>query len=182
MTDVSALCAGGGCWGITQGVGLTHHHWRIPRTGLYVTWRCEKTGDDCCRVGPSHRCFCGHAYSQHAFASRTSRRGLPRCQQCACKAFDLVPSRPEEVGEWWLPRRTGVTGSLRCVLGAGMVGEWERRHVSGSLRCLGGWDGGIVGEKTCDRLPSVCFGGWDGGIVGEKICERLPSVCFKGLG
>ncbi|CAM9459357.1 unnamed protein product [Heterosigma akashiwo] len=29
-------------------------------TGVYVTWRSEKSGQDCVRVGPRHRCFCGH--------------------------------------------------------------------------------------------------------------------------
>ena len=27
--------------------------------------------------------------------------------KCDCKAFQFIPRRPEEVGQWWLPRRKG---------------------------------------------------------------------------
>jgi len=73
------------------------------QTGLYVTWRSRKTNEDCCRVGPSHKCFCGHLFSAH----HSKGKSLPKCSQCACRLFDYVPNRPEEVGEWWLPRRKG---------------------------------------------------------------------------
>mmetsp|Transcript_14008 Transcript_14008/g.21795 ORF Transcript_14008/g.21795 Transcript_14008/m.21795 type:complete len:201 (-) Transcript_14008:103-705(-) len=29
------------------------------------------------------------------------------CSSCPCARFQYVPFRPEEVGEWWLPRRKG---------------------------------------------------------------------------
>ncbi|KAK3245261.1 hypothetical protein CYMTET_45159 [Cymbomonas tetramitiformis] len=86
------------------------------RTGLYVTWRSRKTNEDCSRVGPKHKCFCGHLYSEHALKGR----GLPKCTACPCRCYDFVPSRPEEVGDWWLPRRKGFnvhTWRAKCHCG-----------------------------------------------------------------
>ena len=36
----------------------------------------------------------------------------PQCQTCSCRRFKFVPSRPEEVGMWWLPRRPGFNAEL----------------------------------------------------------------------
>lgn len=35
--------------------------------------------------------------------------GITNCEKdgCTCSAFVFVPQRPEEVNEWWLPRRKG---------------------------------------------------------------------------
>lgn len=71
------------------------------RTGLYGSWR-SVTGNDCSRVGPSSMCFCGHKYNCHDPQTPTVKCGV-----CKCRHFDFVPTRPEEVGEWWLPRRKG---------------------------------------------------------------------------
>lgn len=57
-----------------------------------------------CRVGPASLCFCGHALPSHAV---DLQRHEARCGECACRRFEYVPVRPEEVGEWWLPRRPG---------------------------------------------------------------------------
>ena len=65
------------------------------RTGVYVTYRGK--GDRlCARVGPGCKCFCGCSYERHAKGG---------CNKCACKAFRYIPQRPEEVGDWHLPRR-----------------------------------------------------------------------------
>jgi len=85
--------------------------------GTYATWRSQK-GEDCTRVGPGARCFCGHAFEEHQFLS--SRAPAPRCCSCACGGFSFVPQRPEEVGEWWLPRRKGFnvhTWRAKCRCG-----------------------------------------------------------------
>lgn len=29
------------------------------------------------------------------------------CNSCKCQAFRFIPRRPEELGQWWLPRRKG---------------------------------------------------------------------------
>lgn len=79
------------------------------QSGVYITWRTQRAapgGDECARIGSSSRCFCGHALSEHADVSRWDPRAPP-CGACGCRRFEYVPSRPEEVGMWWLPRRQG---------------------------------------------------------------------------
>ena len=86
---------------------------RAFETGVYVSWRVDGTDFDCQRVGyPEARCFCMHSLADHedyveVARGARGRRGLPqaKCQKCACKAFAWVPSRPEEVGEFWLRKR-----------------------------------------------------------------------------
>ena len=89
-------------------------------TGMYVTWRSNKKGQDCTRIGPRSLCFCGHEYSAHQFI--TKKTVYPRCQSCPCTTFAFIPHRPEEVGEWWLPRRKGFnvhTWKAKCKCGHG---------------------------------------------------------------
>ena len=87
-------------------------------TGVYTVWRLVPGGlrpvrpgdrppqQDCARVGPDSRCFCGHPFDRH-------RPGLGACPApCRCTRFEFVPRRPEEVGEWWLPRRKGFDVTL----------------------------------------------------------------------
>ena len=65
------------------------------------------TNEDCTRVGPSSKCFCGHLFKSHA-ETRSLMRGEcggGKDGPCKCKRFQFIPRRPEEVGEWWLPRR-----------------------------------------------------------------------------
>ena len=72
------------------------------RRGVYVTWRSKRINQDCARVGHKSRCFCGHSYADHKMNSI-----IPACSKCRCKAFEYIPKRPEEVGDWWLVRRRG---------------------------------------------------------------------------
>ena len=65
----------------------------------YAVYRSAGT-DFCARVGPRSRCFCGHDHKAHG-AQGCGTAG------CRCRNFRWVPRRPEEVGEWWLPRRRG---------------------------------------------------------------------------
>ncbi|XP_060119499.1 protein FAM221B [Heteronotia binoei] len=76
-------------------------------TGLYIGWRCPEYLWDCFRVGDESKCFCGHLLKQHQIY--VERRATVPCTlpQCKCPTFTFVPSRPEEVGEFWLKRRTG---------------------------------------------------------------------------
>lgn len=79
-------------------------------SGVYIVWRTRRPAvggsDDCARVGGASRCFCGHSFSDHAALNRADPRA-PLCGACRCPRFEFVPSRPEEVGMWWLPRRQG---------------------------------------------------------------------------
>lgn len=77
------------------------------RTGLYGVWRNAASGHDFCgRIGPSSRCLCGHEYSSHVW-SKGRKELRPACGSCSCTGFRYMPRRPEEIGEWWLPRRKG---------------------------------------------------------------------------
>ncbi|XP_050011968.1 protein FAM221B [Alexandromys fortis] len=73
------------------------------QTGLYIGWRCPHYLWDCFRIGDESRCFCGHLLKEHQIISDLS---VPcRMSQCRCLMFCFIPSRPEEVGEFWLKRR-----------------------------------------------------------------------------
>jgi hypothetical protein len=77
------------------------HTLRLTR--VYVTWR-GKDGSECTRIGPTSLCFCGHNYDGHEV---NLKKNVFPCRQsgCCCRRFEYMPSRPEECGEWWLPRR-----------------------------------------------------------------------------
>lgn len=59
------------------------------------------------------------------------------CRQsgCGCKAFAWVPSRPEDVGEYWLPKRRDFDPAkwrMRCRC----KHTHEEHDVGGYHRCL----------------------------------------------
>jgi len=59
------------------------------------------------------------------------------CRQsgCRCKAFAWVPSRPEDVGEYWLPKRRDfdpATWRMKCRC----KHSHEEHDVGGQHRCL----------------------------------------------
>ncbi|XP_055283005.1 protein FAM221B [Moschus berezovskii] len=73
------------------------------QTGLYIGWRCPHYLWDCFRIGDESKCFCGHLLREHQIISDIS---VPcHVGQCRCLMFCFIPSRPEEVGEFWLKRR-----------------------------------------------------------------------------
>ncbi|XP_012576758.1 PREDICTED: protein FAM221B [Condylura cristata] len=73
------------------------------QTGLYIGWRCPHYLWDCFRIGDESKCFCGHLLKEHRIISDIS---VPcNIGQCRCLMFCFIPSRPEEVGEFWLKRR-----------------------------------------------------------------------------
>ncbi|XP_045145035.1 protein FAM221B isoform X2 [Echinops telfairi] len=74
-----------------------------PASRLYIGWRCPHYLWDCFRIGDESRCFCGHLLKEHRIISGIS---VPcGVSQCRCLMFCFIPSRPEEVGEFWLTRR-----------------------------------------------------------------------------
>lgn len=75
------------------------------QTGIYIGWRCPEYKWDCQRVGRSSRCFCGHLLAEHDKYNGQSVRVPCRQPSCICKAFAWIASRPEDVGEFWLPKR-----------------------------------------------------------------------------
>lgn len=91
----------------------------------------------CARVGADSLCLCGHSLSQHKkLTISKSRRGYikppvcaaPGCRKCGSEGFSYCPSRPEEVGQWWLPRRKNF--SLK---------DWVKRvqEIPEEYCCLG---------------------------------------------
>lgn len=77
-------------------------------SGVYVAWRCEGNDFDCIRVARDSRCFCGHTLSEHeSFQEKGKQRLKCLFGNCICKQFAFIPSRPEEIGEWWLQKRRG---------------------------------------------------------------------------
>uniref|UniRef100_S4RV47 Uncharacterized protein n=1 Tax=Petromyzon marinus TaxID=7757 RepID=S4RV47_PETMA len=102
--------------------------------GVYVGWRCPDFTWDCIRVGESCHCFCGHLLVDHH--SYTGQSVHVPCAKpgCGCRAFAFIPSRPEEVGEFWLRKRPGFEpeswrAKCRC------KHSHDAHHPRGSLSC-----------------------------------------------
>ncbi|XP_031801205.1 protein FAM221B isoform X8 [Sarcophilus harrisii] len=76
-----------------------------PTSRLYIGWRCPHYLWDCYRIGNESKCFCGHLLANHRIVSDIS---VPCTKTaCRCQMFCFIPSRPEEVGEFWLQKRSG---------------------------------------------------------------------------
>lgn len=123
-------------------------------SGLYGVWRNTSNGSDfCSRIGPHSRCFCGCGYSDHKWSA--GRRELaPACTKCPCRQFKYMPRRPEEVGEWWLPRRRGFDINVwraKCKCGHG-----HDQHDPNDLRCPASG-----GRYTSAWLCVCCEGKWE---------------------
>lgn len=145
---------------------------RAVASGVYIVWRSKKSGADCARVASDSRCFCGHPLSAHKAVSKSNPQP-PACTSCACKRFDFVPSRPEECGMWWLPRRKGFD-----------VHSWRA-----PCRCKHGHDAHDPSTRRCRVCACSCFVsdyrclGCDGGQVGVRpplapsppLSPRSPS-------
>ncbi|XP_043934985.1 protein FAM221B isoform X1 [Protopterus annectens] len=90
---------------------------KAMQTGIYIGWRCPENNWDCFRVGDESKCFCGHFLKEHQNYTGQSVR-VPCCMtSCRCKAFEFIPARPEEVGEFWHRKRPGFdesTWRARC--------------------------------------------------------------------
>ncbi len=127
------------------------------RTGVYATWRSHRKGGDACtRVGPRSICFCGHTYAEHwgrkgprkpcshgrtrkaearnaHAAANASEVAARRKVRCRCPGFAFMPSRPEEVGDYWLTRRRGFNvNTWRCKCKCGHTHE---EHDPKTRRC-----------------------------------------------
>lgn len=106
-------------------------------SGIYLVYRqlSGKQTDDCFRVGPQTRCFCGHSLSDHEplLPRNVSKRRLPRCTGCPCEAFAYVPNSPAEIGEHWISRRKGFDPSQwfpKC-----SCGHTTQQHDPVSKKC-----------------------------------------------
>ncbi|XP_031801201.1 protein FAM221B isoform X5 [Sarcophilus harrisii] len=80
------------------------------QSGLYIGWRCPHYLWDCYRIGNESKCFCGHLLANHRIVSGRKEKDISvPCTKtaCRCQMFCFIPSRPEEVGEFWLQKRSG---------------------------------------------------------------------------
>ena len=111
---------------------------------VYGVWRneCarhEVNRDFCSRIGPLHKCFCGHTLAEHGPV--TSKRGVmcaPKCSGCACDGFQFIPNEPEEVGEHWLARRKDfVPGSWQPKCRCGHASKDHDPRRGGGCRSCG---------------------------------------------
>lgn len=87
---------------------------------------CVCEGEDCTRIGPSHVCFCGHAYSSHKFG----KSALPKCLQCKCKIFEYVPMRPEEIGKVLSLFEKFCVFGVNCVFSPKVTGGYHDGKAS----------------------------------------------------
>ena len=105
------------------------------KSGIYITWVSSTSKEDqCFRIGSESRCFCGHFLSSHD-KDLTKSKVKSGCQTCKCKEFKFIPRRPEELGQWWMPRRKGFdinTWRAACVCKHGH----DEHAVGRPFKCL----------------------------------------------
>lgn len=69
-----------------------------------ITWWNEERKSECSRLGKHSKCFCGHLMPAHK-NNYFGKKFDTSCEKCPCKRFSFIPTRPEECGMYWLPRR-----------------------------------------------------------------------------
>ncbi|XP_062984883.1 protein FAM221B [Elgaria multicarinata webbii] len=131
---------------------------RSMETGLYIGWRCPEYLWDCFRVSDESKCFCGHLLKLHQVY--VERRATVPCTvpDCKCQGYMFIPSRPEEVGEFWLRRRTGFDpaawrAKCRCK-------HTHEEHVPTGARACGA-RGCSCSGFTSNFLCAACDRRWE---------------------
>ena len=118
------------------------HATEAIESGIYCTYYSEAKKFECGRDGSKSLCFCGHKYANHD-VQITKKKESSKCKDCICKRFRFVPQRPEECGQWWLPRRKEFKMSewrAKCKCGHG-----HDQHKPNSLKC-----------RTCSCFKFYC--------------------------
>eukprot|EP00965_Chrysotila_dentata_P226651 6195543-Pleurochrysis_carterae.AAC.2 len=115
-------------------------------SGVYITWCSTKTGAECCRIASVCRCLCGHRLEDHAPVNKNNPRPTP-CTNCECRGYSFVPSRPEEVGMWWLPRRKGF--DVRAWRAPCKCKHGHDAHDPRTRRCHGCACASFVSDYVC---------------------------------
>eukprot|EP00164_Ancoracysta_twista_P003186 GFYU01004250.1.p1 GENE.GFYU01004250.1~~GFYU01004250.1.p1 ORF type:complete len:439 (-),score=34.62 GFYU01004250.1:221-1537(-) len=123
-------------------------------SGIYGSYR-NAEGNDCTRVGPHSMCFCGHKGDAHDF-----RTPMVKCLTCDCKQMRWIPTRPEEVGEWWLPRRKDFN-----------VTKWRAK-----CRCKHSHMSHHPVRGDCKECGCPCFQGHFLCLVCDKHWEEHDTV------
>lgn len=129
------------------------------QTGIYIGWRCSEFKWDCIRVSSQSRCFCGHLLGQHAPYNGKSTRVPCKHHGCQCKAFQFIPGRVEDIGEFWHQKRRDFDPSswrakCRC------KHTHEEHECKTSLkRCK--YPGCGCGAFTSNFLCAACDQHWE---------------------
>ncbi|XP_059497616.1 protein FAM221B-like [Stegostoma tigrinum] len=127
------------------------------QTGIYIGWRCPEYNWDCIRVGVKSKCFCGHLLAEHA--RFTADVSVPcAVAGCQCRAYAFIPSRPEDVGEFWLRKRRNFDPSTwrakcRC------KHNHEEHNTGGSHSCKFG--GCMCQSFDSNFLCAACDKHWE---------------------
>ncbi|XP_072920029.1 protein FAM221B-like isoform X2 [Hemitrygon akajei] len=117
-----------------QASQATQENTMLGPKGIYIGWRCPEYNWDCIRVGVKSKCFCGHPLAEHEHFTGTSEQVPCAVSGCQCQAFAFIPSRPEDVGEFWLRKRRNFNPSTwrakcRC------KHNHEEHKSTGSHKC-----------------------------------------------
>ncbi|CAF1923473.1 unnamed protein product [Rotaria magnacalcarata] len=144
---------------------------------LYISYRQPGKDFDCYRIGSNGKCFCGHTLSEHVkFTGKVNRL---KCQaaSCTCDAFAYVPSRPDEVGEFWLTKRPGFDASTwrsKC-----KCGHPHDRHEPKHKRCKECSCSNFISNFSC----AACNNHWEQHETffergSEREQQKLPTGEF----
>ena len=145
------------------------------KSGLYVTYTNTIKNLECSRIGSKSKCFCGHFYSNHKLTITKKNQNINNpCENCPCKRFKWIPTRPEEVGMYWLPRRKDFK-----------VSEWRAK-----CKCDHGHDSHQPNVSSkCNKCACFefkpdfacvgCDGSWDDHetlyeFENQRIVEKKP--------
>lgn len=111
------------------------HAYEAIESGIYVTWNCidQSPEIECFRIGSKSKCICGHDFPSHEKVV-TSKKFSTKCEDCSCKSFRFIPQLPEEVGEYWLPRRKDFN-YLEWKAKCKCKHTWEDHDINKKLKC-----------------------------------------------
>ncbi|KAK3602350.1 hypothetical protein CHS0354_013343 [Potamilus streckersoni] len=145
------------------------------KTGIYIGWRCPEFKHDCQRVNKMSKCFCGHLLGEHDKYTGHSVRVPCKQMNCKCKAFAWIPSRAEDVGEFWMQRRRDFEPSTwrakcRC------KHTHEEHDPTGLRRCKSKGCG--CGHFDSNFLCAACDKHWEDH---ETFFETEQMRVEKGL-
>jgi len=105
------------------------------QTGIYIGWRIPDQKWDCIRVNEHSICFCGHKIYEHRPYEKKSSKMSCMESNCSCTRFRFIPSRPEDIGAYWLLKRPSFDVSkwkVKC--------KCKHSHVehkpTGIMNCL----------------------------------------------
>ncbi len=114
------------------------HALEAIQCGVYITWS-SQSEMACFRIGSNSVCICTHGFLQHEKIV-TRKKFSTKCLDCKCRAFNYIPTLPEEIGEYWIPYQPKFDYS-----------KWKAK-----CKCKHGWNEHSV-EKFMKCNACTCF-------------------------